>query len=62
VTLRAMLACQGAVSSWISVGASHPPPRIELFVLFLSRERLVVSDVAAQSPHPDPVAPPPWAA
>jgi hypothetical protein len=62
VTLRGMLACQGAVGSWISVGASLPPPRIELFVLFLSRERLIVSDVAARSPQPDPVAPPPWAA
>jgi hypothetical protein len=62
VTLRAMLACQGAVSSWIAVGASLPPPRIELLVLFLSRERLVVPDVTAQSPPPDPVVPPPWAA
>jgi len=62
VTLRAMLACQGVVSSWIAVGASLPPPRIELGTLLRLSERLVILDVTAQSPPPDPVVPPPWAA
>ena len=62
VILRAMLACQGIVAQWLAVGVSLPPPRVEFFALLWSRERLVVLDEKAESPPPDPVAHPPWAA
>lgn len=61
VTLRAMLACQGALSSWIAVGASLPPPRIEPPPPVRSPERIEVPDVAIESPPLAPPAPPPWA-
>lgn len=61
LTLRAMLACQGALSSWIAVGASLPPPAFPPLPPARSRERIEVSDVAIESSPHAPPAPPPWA-
>lgn len=62
VTLRAMLACQGIVAQWMSVGGTLPPPVTETGTLPAPCGSIELVDAAAPSPPREPESPPPIAA
>lgn len=62
VTLRAMLACQGIVAQWVSVGGTLPPARVEAGTRPAPSGVVDLRDAAADSPPRVPEAPPPEAA
>lgn len=59
VTLRAMLACKGLVTSWLAVGGAPPTPRFEITGLLPPRAWVELSDVTGENPLSVPVPPPP---
>lgn len=62
VSLRALLACQGLVAQWVSVGGTLPPARVEAGVLPVPCGVVELVDRVAVSPPRVPEAPPPEAA
>lgn len=62
VTLRALLACQGLVAEWMSVGGTLPPPVTETGTLPAPCGSIELVDAAAPSPPREPESPPPIAA
>jgi hypothetical protein len=62
VVLRAMLACGGIVSQWLTVGGSLPPPRVEFSLPSPFVEVCICGDYAADSISVAPALPPPRAA
>ncbi|MEI8318130.1 MAG: hypothetical protein WCH79_09295 [Planctomycetia bacterium] len=62
VTLRAMLACKGIVTSWLAVGGAPPTPRFEITGLFPPQAWVELLDVTGEDPLLVPVPPPPWVA
>lgn len=62
VSLRAMLACQGVVAQWVSVGGSLPPARVEAASIAPPCGVVALLDAVAESPRPVPESPPPIAA
>ena len=59
VTLRAMLACQGLLTQWLSVSGSLPPPRVDGEERLLPVGVIDVRDVLVPSPAGAPEPPPP---
>ncbi|MFM7250502.1 MAG: hypothetical protein ACKO5R_11430 [Planctomycetaceae bacterium] len=59
VTLRAMLACQGLLTQWLSVSGSLPPPRVDGAERPLPVGVIDVRDVLVPSPAGAPEPPPP---
>lgn len=59
VTLRAMLACKGLVTSWLAVGGAPPTPRFEIAGLLPPRAWVELLDVTGEDPLLVPVPPPP---
>lgn len=59
VTLRAMLACQGLVTSWLAVGGAPPAPRFEITGLLPPRAWVELLDESGEDPLLVPVPPPP---
>ncbi|MEI6492176.1 MAG: hypothetical protein WCO94_06485, partial [Verrucomicrobiota bacterium] len=59
VTLRAMLACKGLVTSWLAVGGVPPTPRFEITGLLPPQAWVELLDVTGLDPLLVPVAPPP---
>ena len=59
VTLRAMLACKGIVTSWLAVGAAPPTPRFEINGLLPPQAWVELLDVTGEDPLLVPVPPPP---
>jgi hypothetical protein len=59
VSLRALLACQGLVAEWMSVGGTLPPPVTETGTLPAPCGSIELVDAAAPSPPSVPEAPPP---
>ncbi|MFM7075065.1 MAG: hypothetical protein ACKO3G_03230 [Planctomycetaceae bacterium] len=59
VTLRAMLACQGLLTQWLSVSGSLPPPRFDGTQRPLPVGVIDVRDVLVPSPAGAPEPPPP---
>jgi hypothetical protein len=62
VTLKAMLACGGIVTQWLSVGGSLPPPRLDLVLDQPLVDRCPLGDCDASLLASPPDAPPPRAA
>ena len=62
VTLRAMLACKGIVTSWLAVGGAPPTPRFEITGLLPPQAWVELLDVTGLDPLLVPVPPPPWVA
>lgn len=62
VTLKAMLACGGILTQWLSVGGSLPPPRIDLVLDAPFVDRCPLGDSHAEVLATPPAAPPPRAA
>ena len=62
VTLRAVLACQGLVAEWMSVGGTLPPVRVDAGASAAPCEWVELFDMAALSPPLTPRSPPPEAA
>lgn len=61
VTLRALLACQGMVAEWVSVGGTLPPARVEAGTLPAPSGVVELHDAVAMSPARVPESPPPEA-
>ena len=59
VTLRAMLACKGIVTSWLAVGGAPPTPRFEFPSLLPPQAWVELSDETGLDPLLVPVPPPP---
>ena len=59
VTLRAMLACKGLVTSWLAVGGAPPTPRFEITGLLPPQAWVELLDVTGEDPLLVPVPPPP---
>ena len=59
VTLRAMLACKGLVTSWLAVGGAPPTPRFEITGLLPPQAWVELLDVTGEDPLLVPVSPPP---
>jgi hypothetical protein len=59
VTLRAMLACKGLVTSWLAVGGAPPTPRFEITGLLPPRAWVELLDESGEDPLLVPVPPPP---
>lgn len=59
VTLRAMLACGGIVTEWLAVGASLPPPRVDLAIDPPLVAMCVCGDSTAAGIAAAPTPPPP---
>ena len=62
VSLRALLACQGLVAEWMSVGGTLPPPVTDAGTLPAPSGSIEIVDAAAPSPPREPESPPPIAA
>jgi len=59
VTLRAMLACKGLVTSWLAVGGAPPTPRFEITGLLPPQAWVELLDESGEDPLLVPVPPPP---
>lgn len=59
VTLRAMLACKGIVTSWLAVGGAPPTPRFEVTGLLPPQAWVELLDESGEDPLLVPVPPPP---
>ena len=59
VTLRALLACQGLVAEWVSVGGTLPPLRVEAGASAAPAGWVELHDAVALSPPRAPESPPP---
>ena len=59
VTLRAMLACKGIVTSWLAVGGAPPTPRFEITGLLPPQAWVELLDESGEDPLLVPVPPPP---
>lgn len=59
VTLRAMLACKGLVTSWLAVGGGPPTPRYEIIGLLPPQAWIELLDESGEDPLLVPVPPPP---
>ena len=59
VTLRALLACQGLVAEWVSVGGTLPPIQVEVGASDAPGEWVELFDMAALSPPRSNESPPP---
>jgi hypothetical protein len=59
VTLRAMLACKGLVTSWLAVGGAPPTPRFEITGMLPPQAWVELLDVTGEDPLLVPVPPPP---
>lgn len=59
VTLRAMLACKGLVTSWLAIGGAPPTPRFEITGLLPPRAWVELLDESGEDPLLVPVPPPP---
>jgi hypothetical protein len=59
VTLRAMLACKGLVTSWLAVAGAPPVPRFEITGLLPPRAWVELLDESGDDPLLVPVPPPP---
>jgi len=59
VTLRAMLACKGIVTSWLAVAGAPPAPRFEITGLLPPRAWVELLDESGDDPLLAPVPPPP---
>ena len=59
VTLRAMLACKGLVTSWLAVGGAPPAPRFEITGLLPPRAWVELMDETGDDPLLVPMPPPP---
>ena len=62
VTLKAMLACGGILTQWLSIGGSLPPPCLDLVLEQLLVDRCPLVDCDASRLASPPDAPPPRAA
>lgn len=62
VTLKAMLACGGILTQWLSVGGSLPPPRVDLLLDLPLVDLCPLGDFDAVVSASPPDAPPPRAA